>query len=323
MRRLLEERRFPADDVRFFASGRSAGKTLPWAGGEVTVEDATESSFGGIDIALCSMGASASRALAPAIAAAGAIVIDNSSAWRMDPQVPLVVPEVNSSELGHIPIGIVANPNCTTMVCMPPLAALRDAVGLERVVASTYQAVSGAGTAGVAELAEQVQKGGEGARALALDGSAVDLGTPAKFPGPIAYNVLPIAGNLVDEETDEEHKFRNETRKILGLGSLGVSCTCVRVPVFTGHSVSLNVQLSSPLETSAARQILGAVPGVVLSDMPTPLQAAGADPSFVGRIRKDDSVSGGLSLFVVGDNLRKGAALNAIQIAEAYLARRG
>jgi aspartate-semialdehyde dehydrogenase len=257
------------------------------------------------------------------VVAAGAIVVDNSSAWRMDPDVPLVVPEVNAAALDSIPKGIVANPNCTTMVCMPPLKALHDEAGLRRIVASTYQAVSGAGQKGVAELDEQVQKVGGQAAALALRGDAVDFPPPSKFAAPIAFNVLPLAGSLVDDETDEEHKFRNESRKILGLPNLAVSCTCVRVPVFTGHSLSLNVEFERPITVDRARAVLAAAgPAVVLTDVPTPLTAAGADPSFVGRVRRDPGAENSLALFVSGDNLRKGAALNAVQIAEALLARR-
>jgi aspartate-semialdehyde dehydrogenase len=322
MRSVLVERRFPADSVRFFASARSAGRKLPWAGGEVEVEDAATADFAGLDIALFSAGATASRELAPRVAAAGAIVVDNSSAWRMDPDVPLVVPEVNVDALGSIGKGIVANPNCTTMVCMPPLKVLHDEAGLVRIVASTYQAVSGGGQKGVAELDEQVRKVGGEASALALRGDAVDFPPPSKFAAPIAFNVLPLAGSLVDDETDEEHKFRDESRKILGLPDLAVSCTCVRVPVFTGHSVSLNLEFERPLSVDRARQVLASAgPAVVPADVPTPLMAAGADPSYVGRVRRDPGAANGLALFVSGDNLRKGAALNAVQIAEALVAR--
>jgi aspartate-semialdehyde dehydrogenase len=218
-------------------------------------------------------------------------------------------------------MGNVANPNCTTMVCMPVLKPLHDAAGLRRIVASTYQAVSGAGQKGVAELDDQVRKIGDRATELALDGSAVDLPAPAAFPATIAFNVIPLAGKLVDDETDEEHKFRNESRKILGLPELAVSCSCVRVPVFTGHSVSLNVEFERPLSPEEARTILAAAPAVRLDDVPTPLRSAGVDPSLVGRIRRDPGAENGLALFVSGDNLRKGAALNAVQIAEALLSR--
>jgi aspartate-semialdehyde dehydrogenase len=321
MRSVLEQRQFPADEVRFFASARSAGRALPWKGGEVVVEDADTADFAGLDIALFSAGATASRRLAPVAAAAGAVVVDNSSGWRMDPDVPLVVPEVNAHALDSIPKGIVANPNCTTMVCMPPLKALHDAAGLRRVVASTYQAVSGAGVKGVGELDDQVRKVVDRAAELTYSGSAVEFPAPEKFAAPIAFNVLPLAGSLVDDETDEEHKFRNETRKILELPALPVLCTCVRVPVFTGHSVSLVAEFDSPVTVDQARALLAAAPGVSLADVPTPLMAAGADPSYVGRLRQDPDVPHALALFVAGDNLRKGAALNAVQIAEALLPR--
>jgi aspartate-semialdehyde dehydrogenase len=321
MRRLLEERDFPCESLRLFATARSAGSTLPWRGEAIMVEDAGTASFDGIEIALLSCGAAASRELAPRIAAAGAVVIDNSSAWRMDPDVPLVVPEANAHELAHIKKGIVANPNCTTMVAIPVLKPLHDLAGLRRLVVATYQAVSGAGLAGVAELDEQVRKVGATAAALAFDGRAVELPPAATFPGPVAFNVLPIAGSLVDDgsgETNEEQKYRNESRKILGLPDLAVSCTCVRVPVFTGHGAALNIELDRPVTPQEAVDVLRDAPGVELSELPTPLAAAGHDLSLVGRVRADPTVAGGrgLSLFVVGDNLRKGAALNAVQIAE-------
>ena len=266
-----------------------------------------------------SCGAKTSLELAPRVAGAGAIFIDNSSAWRMDPDVPLVVPEVNRGALSSIPKGIVANPNCTTMVAMPVLKPLDELAGLRRVVASTYQAVSGAGLAGTSELDEQVRKVAQGAAALAHDGNAVDMPVPVKFPRPIAFNVIPVAGQLVDDgsgETNEEQKFRDESRKILGLPDLLVSCTCVRVPVFTGHSLALNLELERPLSLEDAIAALKEAPGVELCDIPTPLGATGGDVSLVGRIRRDPTLPHGLSLFVVGDNLRKGAALNAVQIAE-------
>jgi len=319
MRSILAERGFPAESVRFFASARSAGRQLPWDGGEVVVEDVVGADFRGVDIALFSCGAKTSLELAPRVAGAGAIVIDNSSAWRMDPDVPLVVPEVNRGALSSIPKGIVANPNCTTMVAMPVLKPLDELAGLRRVVASTYQAVSGAGLAGTSELDEQVRKVAQGAAALAHDGNAVDMPVPVKFPRPIAFNVIPVAGQLVDDgsgETNEEQKFRDESRKILGLPDLLVSCTCVRVPVFTGHSLALNLELERPLSLEDAIAALKEAPGVELCDIPTPLGATGGDVSLVGRIRRDPTLPHGLSLFVVGDNLRKGAALNAVQIAE-------
>ena len=305
--------------MRFFASARSAGRTLLWDGDDVVVEDVVGADFTGMDVALFSCGAKTSLDLAPRVAGAGAIVIDNSSAWRMDPEVPLVVPEVNREALDSIPKGIVANPNCTTMVAMPVLKPLDKLAGLRRIVASTYQAVSGAGLAGTSELDEQVRKVADGAAALAHDGNAVDLPAPVKFPAPIAFNVIPLAGQSVDDgsgETSEEQKFRDESRKILGLPDLLVSCTCVRVPVFTGHSLALNLEFERPLSPEEALAALGGAAGVELCDIPTPLGATGGDVSLVGRVRRDTTVPHGLSLFVVGDNLRKGAALNAVQIAE-------
>jgi aspartate-semialdehyde dehydrogenase len=323
-RSILEERAMPIEQIRFFASQRSAGTRITWRGAEVLVEDAACGDYSGLDVALFSCGKSASLELAPIVAAAGAVVVDNSSAWRMDPDVPLVVPEVNAAVLANIPKGIVANPNCTTMVAMPVLKPLHDEAGLRRVVVSSYQAVSGAGLAGVAELDEQLQKAAGSAAALAFDGSALELPPPVVFAEPVAFNVVPLAGSLQHDgsgETDEEQKWRNESRKILGIADLAVDCTCVRVPVFTGHSLSLHVEFASPLSPERARELLATAPGVELAEVPTPLRAAGRDPSLVGRIRADRSVERGLALFVVGDNLRKGAALNAVQIAEALAAR--
>jgi aspartate-semialdehyde dehydrogenase len=326
MRSILIERQFPVRELRLFASARSAGRRLPWVDTEVEVEDATTADYAGLDIVLFSAGGTTSKELAPRVAASGAVVIDNSSAWRMDPEVPLVVPEVNASALDSIPRNIVANPNCTTMVAMPVLKPLDLEAGLRAMVVSTYQAVSGAGLAGTAELDEQVRKVGDGATALATSGTAVDYPATDKFPEPIAYNVVPFAGGLVDDglgETDEEQKLRNESRKILGLPDLAVAATCVRVPVFTGHSLSVSASFARPIIPEDARRLLFKAPGVELADIPTPLKAAGVDPTFVGRIRVDPTVEHGLSLFLSGDNLRKGAALNAVQIAEELLARRG
>jgi aspartate-semialdehyde dehydrogenase len=321
MRRLLLERDFPVADLRFFASARSAGSVLEWGDRSVTVEDAETADPSGLDIALFSAGGATSRLLAPRYAAAGAVVVDNSSAWRMDPDVPLVVSEVNPDAVREARKGIIANPNCTTMVAMPVLKPLHDEAGLVRLVASTYQAVSGSGLAGVDELASQVAAVGADAARLTHDGAAVSMPEPQKYVRPIAFNVLPLAGSVVDDgtnETDEEQKLRNESRKILGIPDLWVSGTCVRVPVFTGHSLSVNAEFASALPAKRAAEILADAPGVVLTDVPTPLQAAGQDPSFVGRIRQDPGVDGerGLALFISGDNLRKGAALNTIQIAE-------
>ncbi|BCJ30986.1 aspartate-semialdehyde dehydrogenase [Actinocatenispora sera] len=323
MRRILAEREFPADELRLFASARSAGRTLPWRDGEVTVEDAAAADFRGLDIVLFSAGKGTSKTLAPKVAASGAVVVDNSSAWRMDPDVPLVVAEVNPRALANRPRGIVANPNCTTMAAMPVLRPLHDEAGLTSLVVATYQAVSGSGLAGVAELDEQARKVVDGAAGLTFDGAAVQFPTPEKFVRPIAFNVLPYAGSLVDDglgETDEEQKLRNESRKILAIPDLKVSGTCVRVPVFTGHSLQVNARFAAPLSVEKARELLADAPGVALSDVPTPLQAAGQDPTFVGRIRPDETVDNGLALFLSNDNLRKGAALNAVQIAELLCA---
>jgi aspartate-semialdehyde dehydrogenase len=323
MRGILAERRFPLTGLRLFASARSAGRTLPGPGGEVVVEDAATASYAGLDIVLFSAGGATSKELAPKVAAAGAVVIDNSSAWRMDPDVPLVVAEVNGHAIANRPKGIVANPNCTTMAAMPVLGPLHREAGLRSLVVSTYQAVSGGGLAGVAELDEQARKVVDRAAQLTHDGRAVEFPTPQKFVAPIAFNVLPLAGSIVDDglgETDEEQKLRNETRKILDIPGLLVSGTCVRVPVFTGHSLSINASFERPISPDLARQILDYAPGVELADVPTPLMAAGQDPTYVGRIRADETVENGLALFLSNDNLRKGAALNAVQLAELVAA---
>jgi aspartate-semialdehyde dehydrogenase len=301
MRRLLAERKFPVAEMRFFSSARSAGTTLPWDDGDIVVEDAATADPSGLDVALFSAGGATSKVLAPVFAAAGVTVIDNSSAWRMDP-------------------------DCTTMAAMPVLKPLHDEAGLVRLIAATYQAVSGSGLAGVAELDSQVRAVVDSAAALAHDGAAVVFPAPVKYVRPIAFNVVPFAGSLVDDgtdETDEEQKLRNESRKILGIPGLLVSGTCVRVPVFSGHSLSINAEFERPLSPGRALELLSDAPGVVVTDVPTPLQAAGQDPSFVGRVRADPGVPGGrgLALFVSNDNLRKGAALNAIQIAELFARR--
>jgi aspartate-semialdehyde dehydrogenase len=326
MRQILEQRGFPLEEIRFFASARSAGTVLPYAGREITVEDAATADSSGLDIALFSAGATTSRALAPKFADAGVTVVDNSSAFRMDPDVPLVVSEVNPGAIAGARRGIIANPNCTTMAAMPVLKPLHDAAGLRRLIASTYQAVSGSGVAGVEELATQVLAAGDKARELAYDGSAVAFPDPVKYARPIAYNVLPMAGSIVDDglhETDEEQKLRNESRKILDIPDLRVSGICVRVPVFTGHSLAINAEFAEPMPVERARELLGSAPGVELSDIPTPLQAAGNDPSYVGRLRQDPGVDDdrGLALFISNDNLRKGAALNTVQIAELLAQR--
>ncbi len=327
MRRLLDERDFPVGQIRYFASARSAGSHLPWRGEDVVVEDVATADLAGIDIALFSAGGGTSKEYAPRFAAAGALVIDNSSAWRMDPDVPLIVSEVNPGALDEVRKGIIANPNCTTMAAMPVLAPLHTEAGLRRLVVSSYQAVSGSGLAGVEELASQVRAvADQDITALTHSGAAIAFPAPAKYVRTIAFDVVPFAGSIVDDgslETDEEQKLRRESRKILGIPDLAVSGTCVRVPVFTGHSLAINAEFARPISVERATAILAQAPGVELSEVPTPLQAAGADPSFVGRIRQDQSVEGGrgLAMFVSNDNLRKGAALNAVQIAELVAAR--
>lgn len=326
VRRLLDERDFPLAEIRFFASARSAGSVLPFRGSDIVVEDASLADPAGLDIAIFSAGATTSRAQAPRFAAAGVLVIDNSSAFRMDPDVPLVVSEVNPHAIGEARKGIVANPNCTTMAAMPVLKVLHDEAGLERLIVSTYQAVSGAGLVGGEELLEQAAAAlAQDAIVLVHGGDAVDFPVAKAFPRTIAFDVIPLAGSIVDDglfETDEEKKLRNESRKILELPDLLVSGTCVRVPVFTGHSLSINAEFASPLSVARAMELLGDAPGVTLADVPTPLEAAGKDPSFVGRIRQDPGVPDGrgLALFISNDNLRKGAALNAVQIAEIVAA---
>jgi len=319
MRRVLAERAFPVERLRLFASARSAGRPLPWGDGQVTVEDAATADYRGLDIVLFSAGKGTAKELAPRVVEAGAVVIDNSSAWRMDPDVPLVVSEVNPDAAAHRPKGIIANPNCTTMAAMPVLRPLHAEAGLVSMVVATYQAVSGSGLAGVAELDEQVRKVADRASELAFDGEAVQVPAPRLYARSIAFNVLPLAGSIVDDgsdETDEEQKLRNESRKILGIPELKVAGTCVRVPVYTGHSLQVNARFAAPITPARARELLATAPGVELSDVPTPIQAAGKDPTYVGRIRADETVEHGISFFCSSDNLRKGAALNAVQIAE-------
>jgi aspartate-semialdehyde dehydrogenase len=326
VRQILLERDFPIEEIRFFASARSAGTVLPFGDREVTVEDASTADPTGLDIAIFSAGGATSKALAPKFAAAGVTVIDNSSAFRMDPDVPLVVSEVNPEAIYETRKGIIANPNCTTMAAMPVLKPLHDEAGLARLIVSSYQAVSGSGIAGVDELANGVAAAGDKARELAYDGEAVSFPEPVKYARTIAYNVLPLAGSIVDDglnETDEEQKLRNESRKILGIPELKVSGLCVRVPVFTGHSLAVNAEFDRPMTPARAAELLADAPGVELTEIPNPLQAAGKDPSYVGRLRQDPGVDDnrGLALFISNDNLRKGAALNTVQIAELLAAR--
>ncbi|NKI42571.1 aspartate-semialdehyde dehydrogenase [Streptomyces physcomitrii] len=323
MRGILQERDFPVEELRLFASSRSAGSTIDWKGLPVTVEDASTADYSGLDIVLFSAGGATSKAIAEKVAAQGPVVIDNSSAWRRHPEVPLVVSEVNPHAAADRPKGIIANPNCTTMAAMPVLRPLHAEAGLEALVVATYQAVSGSGLAGVAELHGQAQKVTAEADRLTHDGEAVEFPEPNVYQRPIAFNVLPLAGSIVDDgsfETDEEQKLRHESRKILEIPELKVSGTCVRVPVFSGHSLQVNARFARPLSVERAQELLAGAPGVALCEIPTPLEAAGKDPSYVGRIRADETVENGLALFLSNDNLRKGAALNAVQIAELVAA---
>lgn len=329
MRRLLAERNMSIRELRFFATARSAGQTLVYRGHDVVVEDIATADPTGLDVALFSAGATGSKAHAPRFAEAGCLVVDNSSAWRMDPDVPLVVSEVNPHAIDEAAKGIIANPNCTTMAAMPVMKVLHGAAGLTKMVVTTFQAVSGSGLAGAEELITQVTAAVDQGNLIDLveDGAAITFPAPVKYVRTIAFDVVPLAGSVVDDgsnETDEEKKLRNESRKILELPDLKVSGTCVRVPVFTGHSLSINAEFERPLTPDEARALLADAPGVQLEEVPTPLQAAGADPTFVGRFRQDETVDDGrgLAFFLSNDNLRKGAALNAVQIAEIIAARR-
>ena len=326
MRAMLAERDFPARAVRFFSSSRSAGTVVDFRGAAVEVEDVATADPAGVDVAIFSAGGAASREHAPRFAAAGAVVVDNSSAWRKDPEVPLVVSEVNPHALRERPKGIIANPNCTTMAIMPALKALHDETGLVRFFASTYQAVSGSGRAGVAELAGQVRAvADQDIEALALDGRAVAFPAPGVYVDTIAFNAVAWAGADAGDgsgETDEEQKLRNESRKILEIPDLAVSGTCVRIPVFSGHGVSVSAELAREIGPERARELLAAAPGVTLQDVPSPLGSAGRDGTFVGRVRADRGFAPGhgIAFFAVGDNLRKGAALNAVELAELVAA---
>ncbi|MEC3917437.1 aspartate-semialdehyde dehydrogenase [Nocardia sp. CDC160] len=325
LRRLLAEREFPVAELRYFASARSAGRKLPWHNGagveEILVEDVATADPSGLDIAIFSAGGDVARTHAPRFAAAGAMVIDNSSAWRLDPDVPLSVAEVNADTVSAARKGIIANPNCTTMAAMPVLAPLHRRAGLVRLTVSSYQAASGGGFTGLDELSAAIDAARGHGGELAFDGGAVDFPDPVRFPAPLGFTVIPWAGNLVDDgslETDEEQKLCHESRKILAIPDLRVAATCVRVPVHTGHSLAVHAEFAEPITPRQATELLAAAPGVRLHDLPTPLAATGRDPSLVGRIRADRSVEDGrgLVLFISGDNLRKGAALNAVQIAE-------
>lgn len=316
IREILAERNFPIGQLRLFASARSAGKEIDG----VVVEDAATADYAGLDVVLLSAGGSTAKAIAPKAAAAGAIVIDNSSAFRSDPDVPLVVAEVNPHALADLPKRIIANPNCTTMAAMPVLRPLHDEAGLKRLIVSTYQAVSGGGLEGIDVLARQIEHVGDRTRDLAAGDAAALLPEAEKWAVPMAHNVVPL--NYVyaeDGYTEEEIKLRDESRKILEIPELPVSGTCVRVPVFTGHSLSINAEFERPISVERALELLAAAPGVVVTEVPNPLDATGKDPVFVGRVRRDPGVENGLALFLSNDNLRKGAALNAVQIAEALI----
>lgn len=323
MRDILTERNFPADKVRFFASPRSAGKTIEFRGEDIVVEDltqVTEESVADVDIALFSAGGSTSREWAPVFAAAGATVVDNSSAWRKDTDVPLVVSEVNPETVKNLAKGIIANPNCTTMAAMPVLKPLHDDATLRTLRVSSYQAVSGSGLAGVDTLANQVAELGD-PHVLVRDGATDKNKDFGPYVAPIAFNALPLAGSIVDDgtfETDEEQKLRNESRRILDIPELKVAGTCVRIPVFTGHTMVVHAEFEKEITPERAAKVLGNAPGVRVVEVPTPREATGIDDSLVGRIRQDQTIDGnrGLVFVVSGDNLRKGAALNTIQIAE-------
>jgi aspartate-semialdehyde dehydrogenase len=310
MLELLRERRFPAAEIVPFASERSAGRRLD---GGLTVRALNdEADIGGFDVALFSAGAGASREWAPRFVDAGAVVVDNSSAWRRDPTIPLVVSEVNPDALeGHR--GLIANPNCSTMQMVVALAPIHRRAGIERLIVSTYQSVSGTGKKAVDELDAQAR--------ASLSGGAMP--EPAVYPEPIAFNVIGAAGNFAegDDHTDEERKMMFETRKILGDESIGVAVTCVRVPVRICHSEAVNVQTREPVSPEQVREWLGDAPGVIVEDVPTPLRSAGRDEVFVGRIRRDESHPRAFSMWIVSDNLRKGAATNAVQIAEVLVKR--
>jgi aspartate-semialdehyde dehydrogenase len=308
----LEQRNFPVAKLTLLASARSAGKKIPFRGEEIVVQELTHDSFAGVDIALFSAGGGISLEFGPSAAAAGAVVIDNSSAFRMDEGVPLVVPEINPEAAKNHPKGIIANPNCTTIISLMALAPLHEKFGLKSIIASSYQAVSGSGAQGIVELEEQV-------KAIANDQPF----TPKVYPRQIAFNVIPQVDAFTDNGyTKEELKMLNEGRKILGHDDLKVSCTCVRVPVYRSHSVSITAQFEKPVDVESARAAFAGKPGIQVVDdpankvFPVPLDTTGKDDCLVGRIRKNLVLDNALDLWVVGDQVRKGAALNAVQIAE-------
>jgi aspartate-semialdehyde dehydrogenase len=310
MLELLRERRFPAAEIVPFATERSAGRELD--GGLVVRALNDDADLGGFDVALFSAGGGTSRQWAPRFVEAGATVVDNSSAWRRDPEIPLVVSEVNPHALERHG-GLIANPNCSTMQLVVALAPIHRRVGIERLIVATYQSVSGTGKKAIDELDAQARASLAGA----------DAPAPQVYPEPIAFNVIGAAGNFAegDDHTDEERKMMFETRKILEDESIGVAVTCVRVPVRVCHSMAVNLQTREPLSAEQAQALLTVAPGVLVEDVPTPLRAAGRDEVFVGRIRRDESHPRALSLWIVSDNLRKGAATNAVQIAEVLVER--
>ena len=319
MLRLLHDRGFPAAEVVPFASARSAGRQLDGQ----TIRPLADDTIAGFDLAIFSAGGGVSREWAPRFAATGAVVVDNSSAWRMDPDVPLVVSEVNPDALDRIPKGIVANPNCTTMVAMLPLKALDSEFGLEEMVATSYQAAGGAGQKGIDELVAQYGPLLEDVDQLADDGAAAARKVDhAVHENTLACNVVPLLGTVGEGGyTDEELKLQNESRKILDLPDLRVSPTCVRVPVMVGHCIQVRAGFGAPVDVERALEAMRAFPGLVVEDAPTPLEWAGRDEVAVGRVRADLSDPRALNLFVVGDNLLKGAALNTVQIAELLVER--
>ena len=308
----LEQRNFPLSELKLLASHRSVGKKMIFRGREIAVEELTADSFAGVDVALFSAGGDISRQFAPIAAAAGCVVVDNSSAFRQDDSVPLVVPEINGAAVLNHPRNIIANPNCTTIITLMALYPLHLRFGLRMIIASSYQAVSGSGQHGISELQQQVKAIVEGREPIC-----------STYPRQIAFNVLPQIDKFTDTGyTKEELKMLNEGRKIMGLPDLAVSCTCVRVPVYRSHSISCVAQFEKPVDVESARGCFAGMPGVVLMDdpekgiWPTPLDSTDGDTCYVGRIRKDIAIPNALNLWVVGDQVRKGAALNAVQIAE-------
>jgi aspartate-semialdehyde dehydrogenase len=322
MLRILDERRFPVSELRAYASPRSEGRRLPFAGGDVSCEVLRDGCFDGLDLVVIDVDEPLSLVWAPAAAAVGAKVIDNSAAFRMEPDVPLVVAEVNPDDMRSLPRGIASCPNCTTMVLVTALAPLHREAGIDRMIVSTYQSVSGAGQVGIHELDGQWAKYDGQSERLRRAGALGDVIQPgAVWSKPIAGNVIPLAGSVKEGGfTSEEWKLVHESRKILHADDMRVTATCVRVPVYVGHAMTANLQFRRPVSRHEAVDLLRDAAGVQLVDdgngSPTPLEAAGIDPVLVGRVREDPSQPGAIDLWVTGDNLRKGAALNAVQMAE-------